>query len=140
MTARAVMRPGISVGYNPDRPWYAQWHNVRQHLQTAEADSRPNAYQGLMEELITYFRITPWYKSGEVRLWTSIEASFQEDWERLLDAIHVVIQRTPTRTNRLDEILSLGGSVYTATERGIEDRVDPTANQALRKLFSRGSR
>jgi hypothetical protein len=40
------MRPGISIGYNPDRPWYAQWHNVRQHLHTVEADSRPNAYQG----------------------------------------------------------------------------------------------
>jgi hypothetical protein len=46
MTAVAVMRPGISVGYDPDRPWYAQWHSVRQHLQTVEADCQPGGYQG----------------------------------------------------------------------------------------------
>jgi hypothetical protein len=87
----------------------------------------------LMEELITRFRITPWYEEGEVRLWASIEAWVEEDWERLLDIIHVVIQQKDlyTRFERLDEILSLGGSVYTATERGIEVRTDPTAKQAF---------
>jgi hypothetical protein len=88
-----------------------------------------------MEELITRFRITPWYKEGELKLWTSIEIWFEEDWERLLDIIHVVIQRTPTRLKELDQILSLGGSVYTATERGIEDRVDPTATQAFEEAI-----
>jgi hypothetical protein len=86
-----------------------------------------------MEELITRFRITPWYEEGEVELWASIEGWVEEDWERLLDIIHVVIQQTwtYTRYERLDEILSLGGSVYTATERGIEVRTDPTARQAF---------
>jgi hypothetical protein len=44
MTTTAVPAPRILIGYNPDRPWYAQWHNVRQHLETVEADCQPGAY------------------------------------------------------------------------------------------------
>jgi hypothetical protein len=47
----------------------------------------------VLEEVITRFRITPWYEEGEVNRWTSIEAWVEEDWERLLDIIHVVIQQ-----------------------------------------------
>jgi hypothetical protein len=44
-----------------------------------------------------------------------------------------VIQANPGTTNYrlLDQILSDGGSAYTATERGIEDRVDATAKDAF---------
>jgi hypothetical protein len=35
-----------SVGYGADRPWYAQWHNVREHLQTVDDECRPGAYRG----------------------------------------------------------------------------------------------
>jgi hypothetical protein len=46
MTTTAVPAPRILIGYNPDRPWYAQWHNVRQHLEKVEADCQPGAYRG----------------------------------------------------------------------------------------------
>jgi hypothetical protein len=35
-----------SVGYGADRPWYAQWYDVREHLRTVDADCQPGAYQG----------------------------------------------------------------------------------------------
>jgi hypothetical protein len=62
-----------------------------------------------MGELLTRFRITTlWYEEDGVSLWTSLEMWFEEDWERLLDIIHVVLQRGSTRPEELDQILSLG--------------------------------
>jgi hypothetical protein len=34
----AVMRPGIRIDYNPDRPWYDRWHSVREHVATLETE------------------------------------------------------------------------------------------------------
>jgi RNA polymerase subunit RPABC4/transcription elongation factor Spt4 len=36
----------VSASYNSDQPWSAQWLNVRQHLETAEAACRPDSYRG----------------------------------------------------------------------------------------------
>jgi hypothetical protein len=65
--------------------------------------------------------------------WASIEVWFEEDdsGERLLDVVHVVIQVRPADYERVDALLSDGGSAYAATERGIEDRVDATAQRAF---------
>lgn len=56
------------------------------------------------------------------------------DNERLLDLAHYAIQiREPSR-NRwkdLEVLLALGGSVWRATETGLERRVDPTAMEAF---------
>jgi hypothetical protein len=32
------MQPGLTIEYNPDRPWYEQWHKVREHMATVEAE------------------------------------------------------------------------------------------------------
>jgi hypothetical protein len=71
----------------------------------------------------------PWATANPV--WESIEQWFHQDGERLLDVIHVVIQLRACDFETLDDILSDGGSAYTANERGIEDRVDPTAQEAF---------
>jgi hypothetical protein len=81
--------------------------------------------------------LAPW--AGLNPLWSAITewyegpSQLRDDGERLLDVIHVVIQATPGMTGYrlLDQILSDGGSAYAATERGIEDRVDPTAKEAF---------
>jgi hypothetical protein len=66
--------------------------------------------------------------------WASIQVWFEEDdsGERLLDVIHVVIQVRQTDYETVDALLSDAGSAYSATERGIEDRVDPTAQAAFK--------
>jgi hypothetical protein len=42
----AGMSGGIKIGYAPNRPWYAQWHSVRERLSTVDAHCRPAAYLG----------------------------------------------------------------------------------------------
>jgi hypothetical protein len=70
-------------------------------------------------------------------LWAAIENLYEglyelnDNGERLLDVINVAIQVAQTSYSLLDQILSDGGSAYTATERGIEDRVDATAEAAF---------
>jgi hypothetical protein len=46
LAVTAISRPGIRIDYNPSRPWYEKWHDVRQHLDALEAVCRPGAYQG----------------------------------------------------------------------------------------------
>jgi hypothetical protein len=72
----------------------------------------------------------PWPKTTSP-VWAAIEHWFNQDGERLLDVIHVVIQVRDCDFWNLDVILSDGGSAYTATERRIEARVDPTAQEAF---------
>ena len=46
MTVTDVMQPGIRIDYNPNRPWYEKWYDVRQHLDALEAVCRSGAYPG----------------------------------------------------------------------------------------------
>lgn len=41
-----ALRPGVSLSFNSDQPWYAKWHNVRQRLAAAEEACRPSSYRG----------------------------------------------------------------------------------------------
>lgn len=57
-----------------------------------------------------------------------------DDDERLLDVIHYTLQ-IPTRMqkmwNELEILLAYGGSVWQATDRGLQRRVDPTSMEAF---------
>ena len=57
-----------------------------------------------------------------------------DDDERLLDVIHYTLQ-IPTRLqkmwNELEILLAYGGSVWQATDRGLQRRVDPTSMEAF---------
>ena len=71
---------------------------------------------------------------GRNPLWGSITRWIDEDHPRLIAVIDAVmaIQGTDYRQiHELDRILSAGSSIYTATENGIEERVDPVAKQAV---------
>ena len=51
----------------------------------------------------------------------------EDDDERLLDIIHAAIQTVETPWVALDTMLTLGGSAWTATERGLQRRVAPSS-------------
>jgi hypothetical protein len=43
----AVLQPGgVSLTFNPDQPWYTQWHKVRQSLKIVEDACLPETYPG----------------------------------------------------------------------------------------------
>jgi hypothetical protein len=57
-----------------------------------------------------------------------------DDDERLLDVIHYTLQiptRMTKRWDELDILLAYGGSVWTATDKGLQRRVDATAMGAF---------
>jgi hypothetical protein len=88
-----------------------------------------------LHRVIARLRIPAASWSNEISAWSPIDGWLYEDreGERLLDVIHVVIQARPGVTDyvAIDQILSDGGSAYRATPRGIEHRVDPTAQEAF---------
>jgi hypothetical protein len=71
---------------------------------------------------------------GRNPLWQTTMKWINEDHTRLIAVIDVVMEIRITDYRQLDEldrIFSDGGSMYTATQNGIEERVDPVAKQAV---------
>jgi hypothetical protein len=66
-------------------------------------------------------------------LWETIMQWIDEDHARLIAVIEVVLDICMIaypQIRMLEQILDDGASIYTATENGIEERVDPVAKQA----------
>ena len=56
---------------------------------------------------------------------------YDGDPERLLDVIHATIQLVKPPVESLDRMLLYGGSAWTATYTGLQQRADPTARRAF---------
>jgi hypothetical protein len=64
---------------------------------------------------------------------------WQQDPERFLDFIHYLLQEPDVDEDdigALDQILERGGSVWRATDRGLQRRVDPVATAAFEMAAS----
>jgi hypothetical protein len=85
--------------------------------------------------IMTRLRIPPIPgNDGGNPLWRTIVKWIDEDQIRLIAVIEVVMDIRMIdyqQLRMLEQILSDGGSMYTATENGIEERVDPVAKQAF---------
>lgn len=46
MGSATALPATVGLSFNSDQPWYAQWLNVRQHLEAAEAACQPSSYRG----------------------------------------------------------------------------------------------
>jgi hypothetical protein len=136
VTSQAIRtRPGRPVP-NPG-PFEGVPEHLRVHLvnwlDTAVRSKSLYIDQALVIELMARFRIVHRYPvgGGADALWLSVTAWYAEDWERLLDVIHCVMQLRRTSWTDLEAILSACSSVYMATKRGIELRLDPSAKRAF---------
>jgi hypothetical protein len=93
----------------------------------------PDMDEAGLERLAALIRIDLRGTDGYGML-SGILAWIDHDAERLLDVIHYTLQiptRMPKRWDELDILLAYGGSVWTATDKGLQRRVDATAMEAF---------
>jgi hypothetical protein len=93
----------------------------------------PEMDEAALEHLAVLLRINLRGTDGYGML-SGILAWIGENDERLLDVVHYTLQ-IPTRMTKkwdeLDILLAYGGSVWTATDKGLQRRVDATAMEAF---------
>jgi hypothetical protein len=70
-------------------------------------------------------------RTGMNPFWASVSKWMDEDHGRMIEVADVLMEIRMTDYLRLDQILSEGGSLSTAIENRIEERVDPVAKGAL---------
>jgi hypothetical protein len=93
----------------------------------------PDMDEAGLERLAALLRINLRGTDGYGML-SGILAWIDDNAERLLDVIHYTLQiptRMPKRWNELDILLAYGGSVWTATDKGLQRKVDATAMEAF---------
>jgi hypothetical protein len=87
-----------------------------------------------LDRLAAQLRIDAGRSADSDFYFTPILVWAADDKERLLDLLHYTLilpSRTTSDWQILDILLELGGSVWRATENGLERRVDPSATQAF---------
>jgi hypothetical protein len=92
----------------------------------------PHMDEAGLERLAALLRINLRGTDGYGML-SGILGWIDDDAERLLDVIHYTLQiptHMPKRWDELDILLAYGGSTWTATDKGLQRRVDATALEA----------
>jgi hypothetical protein len=107
--------------------WLENMYTVTPDMLAPEMD------EAALERLAALLRIDLRGTDGYGML-SGILAWIGDDDERLLDVIHYTLQIPTRMTKRWDELeilLAYGGSMWTATGKGLQRRVHPTALEAF---------
>jgi hypothetical protein len=129
-------RPGLPDGAYEGAPDHLRGPLIRwlEKLYTITPDIlTPQMDEAGLERLATLIRIDLRGTDGYGML-SGILAWIGEDSERLLDAIHYSLQIPTRMTKRWEELeilLAYGGSIWTATGKGLQRRVHATALEAF---------